>query len=84
MAILKTMTNAANAVQVFLRETASGSVDVVVKGTVGGRTKQARVIRILSRNNKAAKRGTITFGRKGSSLRALGLQTVKGRVAFAA
>lgn len=71
-------------VEAFLRTTKSGSIDLVVKGVVDGRTRQARVIRLLSAKNKAAKRGCMTFGRKGSSLRALGFQTVRGRVAFAA
>ena len=71
-------------VEVFLRATDSGSVDVVVKGVdANGRARRARVMRILSRNNKAAKRGTFTFGKKGSSLRALGFQTVGGRIAQA-
>lgn len=70
-------------VEAFLRTTKSGSIDLVVKGIVNGQKRQARVLRLLSAKNKATKRGCMTFGRKGSSLRALGFQTVHGRVAIA-
>jgi len=71
-------------VEIFLRVTDSGSVDVVVEGEdMEGQNRRARVMRILSRRNKAGKVGTFTWGRKGSSLRALGFQTVGGRLAQA-
>lgn len=70
-----------NGVEVFLRPTRSGSIDVVAKGN----GKQARIVRILGSKNKAAKVGCLTFGRKASSLRALGFQVgPRGRVAFSA
>lgn len=69
---------------IYFRKTDSGSIDVVVKGEdAQGKNRRARVMRFLSRRNKAAKIGTFTWGRKGSSLRALGFQTVGGRLAQA-
>ena len=68
-----------------LREQPTGSVDLIVKGTdANGKARRARIVRVLGARNKPGKVGTLHFGRKGAILRALGFQTVDGRVAFAA
>ena len=85
MATLKTSIRKNAEVTLELREQPTGSVDLIVKGTdANGKARRARIVRVLGARNKPGKVGTLHFGRKGAILRALGFQTVDGRVAFAA